>query len=128
MLAEFLDTGDLAALDQGDLAVVQRHLGVSSFYACGEADVRHDAIADLGQPAWVLSESVDRIDPVLDVATNAFMPSVGAGVRGILDSLPEDVLREEIEPVVDPPGLHRPVTDRKHLTDQPRAGAIGHPP
>jgi hypothetical protein len=33
------------------------------------------------------------------------MPSVGAGVWGILGSLPEDVLREEVEPVVEPPGL-----------------------
>src|SRR5215211_1309498 len=128
MLEEFLDTGDLAVLDQRHLPVVERHLVAGSFYACGEADLRHGAIADLGQLAQLLSESVDRVEPVLEVAANAFMPSEGAGVWGILGSLPEDVLREEVEPVVEPPGLGRLVRGQNHVAGQPYVGAVGHPP
>src|SRR5215203_2759195 len=128
MLEKFLDTGDLAVLDQRHLPVVERHLVAGSFYACGEADLRHGAIADLGQLAQVLSESVDRVEPVLEVAANAFMPSEGAGVWGILGSLPEDVLREEVEPVVEPPGLGRLVGGQNHVAGQPYVGAVGHPP
>jgi hypothetical protein len=98
VLAEFLDVSDLAVLDQRQLGVVERHLGIGSFYARAEADVRHHAVAHRGQLARFISESVDRVEPVLEVATNALVPSVGAGVRGILDSLPDDVIRQKPSP------------------------------
>src|SRR5215211_1940920 len=46
MLEEFLDTGDLAVLDQRHLPVVERHLVCRLLFAKKEEDIRNGAIAD----------------------------------------------------------------------------------
>src|SRR5205823_4763810 len=65
VLAKLLDARDLPILAQTRLGVVERHLAVGALYAPAEADVGHDASSQLGQPAQLSVESVDRLEPVL---------------------------------------------------------------
>src|SRR5215204_3871175 len=94
VLAKLLDVRDLPILDQTRLGVVERHLAVGALYPPAEADVGHDASSQLGQPAQLIVESVDRLKPVLEVAANPLMASERAGVWGVLDRLPDDLLGE----------------------------------
>jgi hypothetical protein len=93
-----------------------------------EADVGHDARSQLGQAAQLNVESVDCLEPVLEVAANALMASVRAGVRGVFDRLPDDLLGEEVEPGIEASDLGHAVRFGEDLADQLCVGTLAHPP
>src|SRR5437667_2635599 len=127
VLAEFLDAGDLAIGDPEGLRVVEQHLAVSALDSRPNARVGdHPAVADLGHLPDLPVDPVDGGDPVLEVAADAGVAAVGAGVRGVLHRLPFDFLREELEPAIKLTARRRAGCLAKHLADQPHAGALGH--
>src|SRR3954469_13192176 len=128
VLAKLLDARHLPILDQTRLGVVERQLVVGALHARAEADVGNDAGSQLGQPAQLVVQSVDRLEPVLEVAANPLMASVRSGVWGVLDRLPDDLLGEEVEPGIEPSDLGHVVRFGEDPADQLRVSTLPHPP
>src|SRR4051812_35927129 len=124
VLAKLLDARDLPILDQTRLGVVERHLAVGALYPSTEADVGHDSSSQLGQPAQLIVESVDRLEPVLEIPRNPRMASVRAGVWGVLDRLPYDLLGEEVEQSIKASDLGRAVRIGEDLADSALAPSL----
>jgi len=56
------------------------------------------------------------------------MASVRAGVWGVLDRLPDDLLTEEVEPGIEAPDLGHAVRFGEDPADQLCVGTLAHPP